>query len=145
MKSLLVIFAVLLLIIATPYVFEAIDDGLSQTYSYSASGVATGAGVYSANVTLPQALYNSSVVYVNSISSNTSSDAPSAASYNSVSKVLTVSGLDEALTHTLTISYQISSTIMNAGQLAFWTLMRWFWIFVIVGATVGAIYAFFTT
>lgn len=143
MKSLLIVFGALLLIIATPFVFTAIDSAITDEYSQSISGVTTSAGEYAANVTLGRSVYNDDDSSVTSISSNTSTDTPSAASYNSVSKSLEVSGLDESITRTLTIEFLIDSTTLDAAAMVFFPLLRWFWIFTIMGMIVGAIYAFF--
>ena len=143
MKSLLIVFGALLLIIATPFVFTAIDSAITDEYSQSISGVTTGAGEYAANATLGRAIYNDDDSSVTSISSNTSTDTPSAASYNSVSKIVEVSGLDESITRTLTIEYLIDSTTLDTAAMVFFPLLRWFWIFTIMGMIVGAIYAFF--
>lgn len=143
MKSLIIIFGALLLIIATPFVFTAIDDAITQEYTQSISGVTTGAGAYSANVTLGRAVYNDETQSISDITSNTSSDTPTAASYNSVSQVLEVSGLDQSVTRTLSVAFSIDSTTLAAGAAAFLTLLRWFWAFLILGTIGGAIYAFF--
>lgn len=143
MKSLIIIFAALLLIIATPFVFDAIDDAITDSYSQSISGVTTGAGAYAENVTLGRAPYSDDYASVTGVSSNLSSDSPTASGYNSVSRALEVSGLEESLTRTLTISYEIDSVTLPAGVATFLTLWRWFWIFVITGLIGGAIYAFF--
>ncbi len=145
LKSLFIVFGVLLLLIATPFVFVAIDDAITQEYSQSVSGVATGAGEYAANVTLGRSLYNNDAQSVTGISSNTSSDTPAAASYNSVSKALEVSGLDESITRTLTVEFTIDSTTLPTGAATFLTLLRWFWVFIILGMAAGAIYAFFVS
>lgn len=143
MKSLIIIFGALLLIIATPFVFTAIDDAITQEYTQSISGVTTGAGTYSTNVTMGRSIYNDDSESVSGITSNVSSDTPTASSYNSVSKALEVSGLDASQIRTLTIDFQIDSTVLPTGAVAFLTLLRWFWIFTIVGTISGAIYAFF--
>lgn len=143
MKSLLIIFGALLLIIATPFVFQAIDDSITQESTQSISGVSTGEGEYTANVTLYRDIYNDETQSIIEITSNTTSDAPSAASYNSVSRVLLVSGLDESVTRTFTVEFLIDSTTIPTGAAAFISLLRWFWVFIIVGMCGGAIYAFF--
>ena len=133
----------MLLIIATPSVFNAIDNAITQDYTQSISGITTDASEYSANTTLGRSIYNDDTTSISGISSNVSSDSPTASSYNSVSKVLLVSGLDESETRTLTIEFVIDSTVLETGAIAFITLLRWFWIFIIVGMCGGAIYAFF--
>ena len=143
MKSLIIVFGALLLIIATPFVFTAIDDAITQEYSQSITGVTTGAGEYTANVTLGRAVYSDDAQSITGITSNQTADSPSAATYNSVSHALEVSGLDASLVRTLTIDFMIDSTVLPSGAAMFLTLLRWFWVFIIVGMAGGAIYAFF--
>lgn len=143
MKSLIIVFGAILLIIATPSVFTAIDEGITQEYSQSVAGISTAVSIYSANATLGRSIYNDDTTSVTGISSNVSSDTPAAASYNSVSKALEVSGLSANITRTLTVVFMIDSTTLPAGGAAFFTLIRWFWIFAILGMIAGAIYAFF--
>lgn len=143
MKSLIIVFGAILLIIATPFVFTALDDALTQEYIQSFAGVDTGAGVNTANFTLGRSLYNDDTTSVSSVSSNITPDTPSAASYNSVSKLLVVSGLEESQSRTLTVEFMIDSTTLPSGASAILTLTRWFWIFTILGMIGGAIYAFF--
>lgn len=143
MKSLMIVFGAILLIIATPFIFAAIDDAITQEYTQSIAGVSTSAGVYSANATLGRGVYSDDARSVLDISSNVTSDTPSAATYNSVSRVLTVSGLAQSQTRTLTVEFMIDSTTLPAGVATFLTLLRWFWVFIIIGMAGGAIYAFF--
>ena len=143
MKSLMIVFGALLLIIATPFVFTAIDDAITQEYTQSVAGLVTGAGEYTSNCTLGRSVYNDDTESVLSITSNVTADTPTAASYNSVSRLLTVSGLDQNSTRTLSVEFMIDSTTLPAGGAAFLTLIRWFWVFIIIGMVGGAIYAFF--
>lgn len=143
MKSIIITFAALLFIIATPFVFTAIDNMITQDTSQSIAGVTTGAGEYSENVTLGRAIYNNDTTSITGISSNVSSDTPTASAYNSVAKRLEVSGLNASQVRTLTVAFMIDSTTLPTGAVAFLTLLRWFWIFAVVGMIGGAIYAFF--
>jgi hypothetical protein len=145
LKSLLIVFAALFLLIATPYVFDSIDNALTEEYTQSMAGVSTASGVYTANVTLGQAAYNNSATSITAIASNLTSDTPTPASYNSTSKVVLVSGLEGNTSRTLTLAYLIDNTDMEAGMIMFIHLLRWFYIFIIIGLTGGAIYAFFQT
>lgn len=145
MKSLIIIFAALLMIIATPSVFDAIDDGITDDYSQSFAGVTTGAGEYSENVTLSRALYNNDADSVTSVSSNVSSDSPTAGTYNTVSHAVEITGLEQSQVRTVTVNFEIDSTSLPTGVATFAGLFRWFWIFIITGLMVGAVYAFFQT
>lgn len=143
MKSLIIIFGCLLLIIAAPYVFIAIDSSITEDYEQSISGVATAAGVYSANTTICRDLYNDDSVAISTITSNVTDDSPTAAAYNSVSRVVLVTGLTANTTRTLTFDFMIDSTTLNTGAAVFIGLLRWFYVFMVIGMAGGSIYAFF--
>jgi len=143
MKSLFICFAALFLIIALPWVFQSIDDAFTEEYAETFAGVVTGSGVYTANVTLAAATWNDSLTSVTEISSNiTGSDAPSASAYNTVSRILSVNGLDESQTRTLSVTFLIDSTSLPEFFSTFLMLFRWFYMFMILGMAGGAIYAF---
>jgi len=139
MKSLLIVFGALLLIIASPFVFASVDDAITESASQSFAGVT---GTDNATVYLGRALYNDDTQSVTGISSNETSDSPSAYSYNSVSRALVVSGLVSS-NRTLEVEFDIDATTIPAGVATFLTLLRWFYVFTIVGMSCGAIYAFF--
>ncbi len=143
MKSLLIVFGALLLIIQLPLLFGSIHDARVDDYTQSVAGVVTAAGIYAANVTLSQELWSGSVSLVD-VSSNLSSDSPSADSYNSVSGVLLVGGLDAGKTRTLEIVYDIESAILSehTGASTFLALFFWFILFLFLGLVGSAIYAF---
>lgn len=143
MKSLIIIFGALLMIVATPFVFSSIDDGITDPYTQSISGVTTGAGEYAENVTLGRAVYNDDDSSVTSISSNISGDTPTASAYNTTSHALEVSGLAASQTRTLTVTFNIDDPSLPTGVSTFLGLMRWFWVFIITGMAGGAVYAFF--
>lgn len=143
MKSLIIVFGTLLLIFAAPYIFAATDNAITEDYTQSIAGVVTEAEEYTANVTLGRDVYNDDSASILSISSNVSADSPTAASYNSVSMELEVSGLEADETRTLSIEFRIDHTTLATGMAMFITLFRWFYVFIIIGMAGGAIYAFF--
>lgn len=147
MKSLVIVFCLILLLIATPFVFTAINTSVTENYTQSVAGVATAGSNYAANITLGKSLFKNNTVAVTSISSNVSTDNPTASGqYNSVGKVLEVSGLDSGQTRTLTASFLIASTSLPTGAGDFLdVLLRWFWVFTLLGMSAGAIWAFFQT
>lgn len=145
MKSLIIVAVALLLIIALPFTFIAIDNAITDTYEQTISGVTTGAGSYNATVTLGRALYNEDAVSITSISSNVTSESPSAASYNTVNHQVVVTGLEANKTHTLAFTFLIDNTTLPDGMTTVVTVLRWFWVFAIVGTIIGAIYAWFVT
>lgn len=142
MKSLIIIFGAMLLIIATPFVFTAITDAITQEYTQTISGIVTG-DLYAANATLGRAIYNNDTSSVVSIASNHTADSPTASAYNLTTRALEVSGLSANTTRSLTVVYDITSTIIPGGSALVIGLLRWFWVFVIIGLCGGAIYAFF--
>lgn len=80
-------------------IFDFRTDELEQTFS-----VTTGSGETTANVTLSNSLWQDDVAHAEATSNNTS-DAPSAQSYNTTSRQLLVGGLVADTTHTLTVTY----------------------------------------
>lgn len=145
MKSLVITFGAILSIIMLPLLFIGLYDARSEQLTQTFSGVSTAAGVYSANITLSKAPWGDDIEGVVEISSNVTSDAPSASAYNEVSKLLTVSGLEQSDTRTLSVVYDISSTVLSGlyGIDTFLALFAWFIVFLIFGLICGAVYAFF--
>jgi len=144
LKSLVIVFCAVLLIIATPTVFDTLNDARTDTTSESFQGLTSANST--TNVTLGQTLYEDAIVEVASISSNQSLDTPTAYSYNTVSRILTVTGLAEAgLTRTLVVNYNIASASLPSTMGAFFTILYWIWILIILGLCGGAIYAFAKT
>lgn len=143
MKSIIICFAAILLTIGLPFVYNSIDNALTQEYDQTFAGVNTAAGAYAVNVTLGRDIYNDDSVSILDISSNISTDTPSAASFNSVSRALEVGGLDQSQTRTLAVNYLIDSTTLVEGMTTFLILFRWFYLFILIGMAGGAIYAFF--
>jgi len=143
MKSIIVVFGALLVIISLPLFFSSINNAQTESYVQTFAGVTTGAGVYSANRTLSESLFNNSVTHVLGISSNVSADSPSATSYTGVSKLLVFGGLAQSETRTLEVTYQIDSSSLPTGMGTFFTVIRWFMVFAIIGLIAAAIYAFF--
>lgn len=131
------------MVIATPAFFTHVDDVLTDDETNAFTSVTTAAGVTSANVTLSSAVYNDVVAQVGDITSDNEDDTPTAYSYNSVSQVLLVSGLNPNDTRSLSVDYSIDNESLDSGIAIFWTLLRWFWVFCIIGMAGGAIYAFF--
>lgn len=143
MKSVIIIFAALVLMACAPFAFASIDSAASDEYTQTFNSVTTGAAITSANVTLAQNIFEDHINQVQSISSNISGDSPSATYINTVSKALQVSGLSPSSTRTLSITYLTDSSTMPAMMSVFWLFLRWFYVFMIVGFAGGAIYAFF--
>lgn len=142
MKSLFVIFGTLLLVFCLPIFLDGSRDAQTEDYTLTFADVETAAGVNSANVTLTQDIYDDNVLSVTAISSNETGDTPSAASYDSTSRRLTVNGLAANDTRTLSCSLVVDSSVLPTGASGFFSLFNWFYMFVILGSFGGAIYAF---
>ncbi|OGN90743.1 MAG: hypothetical protein A2Z70_01305 [Chloroflexi bacterium RBG_13_48_17] len=143
MKSLVIVFGALLLMIATPSVFTAIDKAVTLEYTQSFAGVTTGGGDYDYDVTLTLSLYNEALTSVSGVSSNISEDIPTAANWTEASRVLTVGGLAQSQDRTLSVEYMIDNASLDSGMITFLTVCRWFWVLLIFGFVGGAVYAFF--
>lgn len=143
MRSVIIIFAALLLVAAAPFAFASIDEAASDEYTENFNSISTGAAVTTSNVTLAQDIYEDHINQVISISSNVSSDSPSATAINTVSRLLDVSGLSPSTIRTLSVTYRTDSSTMPSGMSTFWLFLRWFYVFMIIGFAGGAIYAFF--
>lgn len=143
MKSIIICFAAILLTIAMPFVYQSIDNALTEEYDQTFAGVTTAAGKYSVNITLGRDIYKDDSVSIKDISSNISTDTPSASYFNEVSRALEVGGLDQSQTRTLAVNFLIPSTSLEDGMSTFLTMFRWFYLFILIGMAGGAIYAFF--
>lgn len=143
MKSVIVSFAAILLIIALPFVYQSIDNAVTDELTQNFAGIDTAAGVFTANVTLGKDIFRDDVGKVKEVSSNITSDVPSAYSFNKVSRALEVSGLEEDNSRTLSVNYYIDSVTLEDFAITIFSLFRWFYLFVILGMAGGAIYAFF--
>lgn len=128
---------------AAPFAFASIDSAATDDYEQTFNSVATGSGATAANITLAQAIYENHINQVVSVSSNITTDTPSATYFNSVNRALEVSGLAASSSRTLSVTFRTDSSTMPTGMGTFWTFLRWFYVFMIIGFAGGAIYAFF--
>lgn len=136
--ALLVIAGVVFLILLANPLLEGLHDFRTDNQSDAFSVNTTGSGsITTGNVTLTQALFQSGVQHVTSISSNWSADVPLATAYNSNTRILTVSGLVANQTRTLNITYDRGVLDGNIDQVANTTPT--IWIFSIVGLLLLAI------
>ena len=143
MKSIVIVFAAFLMLIATSPLFAAIDDARNETTTENFQGLTSSNST--ANVTLGSTLSQNSLSEVTTITSNYTADTPTKYAYNSASRVLTINGLASSGTRTLAVTYNIVSTTLPSGMSAIFPLLYWFWIFIALGMAGGAIYAFFQT
>lgn len=143
MKSLIIVYAAALLIICLPTLFLSIDNARTESITQNIAGVATSGSTYIATVNLGQPLYNSAIGNVSVVSSNLSSDSPSADNYTVSGRIVSIGGLDESQTRTIALTYAVSSSHLPSGVNTFLGLIIWFLIFIEMGLLAGAIYAFF--
>lgn len=91
--------------------------------------VTTGGGVTTYDATLSQTLFDSDRSLATVTSNITPLDAAIASSYNSITKVLTVTGLAASQTRTLYVTYRIAALGWYTGAE---TLVKWVIIFIIM-------------
>jgi hypothetical protein len=145
MKNVLIIFGAVLVVIALPLIFGVLHDARVDDTTNSFTTITTGVAETSSNVTLALPLYNDSITSVTSITSNVTTDAPTASDYNSVSRLLSFTGLVTGTTRTVTIEYEIDSAVLGELPSAsiFLSVFAYFIIFGILGLIAGAIYGMF--
>ena len=139
-KALLIMFGVMFMIIVMPFLINGIHDARTDTFEESFASTTTAAGVVSANVSLSYNLFADAAANVNSVSSNITSDSPSASTYNTVGDILLVTGLTASQTRTLTVNYDIASVTLaelpNLDPLLL--AMTYWWVLAIMGLIGGA-------
>ena len=139
-KALLIMFGVMFMIIVMPFLINGIHDARTDTFEESFASTTTAAGVVSANVSLSYNLFADAAANVNSVSSNVTSDSPSASTYNTVGDILLVTGLTASQTRTLTVNYDIASVTLaelpNLDPLLL--AMTYWWVLAIMGLIGGA-------
>lgn len=143
MKSLLIVFCAILFVIFTPGFFTALDNASSDEITNITAELTTAAGQTSANITLSNLIYNSTISKITSISSNISSDTPAAFTFNALSKILTISGLASDSTRTIEITYRSESENLDPMMLMIFSILRWLWVFFMIGFFGAGVYAFF--
>ena len=142
-KIVMTIIGVVILFIMFPMLMTSIDAFQTAEYTETESGVTTGAGVTTANVTLNKELWQDDEGNVTSITSNITGESPTADSYVTTTKLLTVAGLDVSETRTLIITYEYESLSDTYTGLKEFTRLSPFLImvailFVVLGGTYKA-------
>jgi len=94
----------MLAILFFPTMLDAFDD-MGKTSVTTLAAVTTGVSVGNASVTLGHELLDDNTDSVLAITSTNSNDAPAPASYSSITKALTIGGLQANATHTLSVDY----------------------------------------
>lgn len=98
-----------------PVILEGTHDIRVDDATGQFAGVATGVGVTTATVTLTDPLYDADTYWVSNIGSTEGTDTPTASSYASATQNLTVGGLAENKTRTLTVAYSADALTNYSG------------------------------
>jgi len=93
--------AILFLLPVSAGIYDFRTDVREDSFS-----VTTGVGVTSANVTLIKALYDDDISTATALSDNTT-DTPTVNAYNTVTRALTIGGLQSETTRGVTVSYDV--------------------------------------
>lgn len=106
------VIVIIFLIIAITFLPDLTDatHEMITDFDTMSGDITTGAGETSGDVTLPQPLYNDETQYVSTITSSHDPDNPVASSYAAASNALTVGGLAESQTRTVTVTYAYDAT-----------------------------------
>ena len=136
--AMVLIFVVVLFSIF-PLVLTGTDETLTDP-STETGNITTGAGVTTGTISLSPALYNDDITSVTGISSSYGSDTPSASSYNGATDILTVGGLAESQTRTITVEYVYEATSDYTGLTSFVRLAPMLLFMAIIGVIIGALW-----
>ena len=123
-------------------VSEAIYDyrTTSRTDTFSTD---TAVGVFTANETLIDDLYNGDIGSVD-IDSNDATDAPLSNSYNVTNQVLNIGGLTGNATRTLEISYDVGALTLYTAVDTLLDFLPYIWVLIIIAFPPAALFAIFT-
>lgn len=138
MKAVSLILGATIIILLMGAIIGAINDFRMADFSEDHI-VTTAANVTTATVTLSQDLFGDNTVNA-LVSSNVTADAPIANAYTAATNALAIIGLDDGVTHRLTIDYKIDGLwdYPGAGLAAkMWPL---FLVLGVIGIIVGAVY-----
>jgi hypothetical protein len=92
------------IVLMAPFAFDGLTSARQIAYTQTAPLVVTAAST-TADVTLVKELFEGDVVRVTGVTSSNNTDTPAATAYNEGTKALTVSGLAQNTSRTLTIGY----------------------------------------
>lgn len=134
---------VVVLLIMFPMVLDATHDLQTDDQTQTFAAVATGAGVVEADVVLTYDLFSDTIASVTSVTSDNVADTPAASAWTGATNTLTVDGLAESDTRTLTVTYEYDGLTSYSGMssLAGLTpLLLWFAVLaVLIGSMVQAV------
>ncbi len=137
-KGILALFGGTLLILLMVATVAGVTSFRASTQTANFA-VTTGAGETSANVTLPLAVLDDSLVNITSVTSNNTADAPTATALVAASKLVNVGALNAADSRRLTVIYW--SPKLDA-YLGVDLVAKWWLLFIAVGiiaVIIGAI------
>ena len=126
---------ILFMLPTTEAQYDYVTDLETDTFN-----VSTGVGVTTASVQLNEAIYDDDTDTI-SLSSNDTDDAPTYSSYNATNRNLTMSGLSENTTRTITVTYDVYSLSSSGAVDNFVSKLDLFWLIVIIAFPIAAIAA----
>lgn len=136
MKKLKVIIEIAVIVILLPLAFTGLTSARTIEYEQTAPSVVTAAAT-TADVTLIKPLFDDDVVYVTEISSSNATDVPAVSTYTTGTKALTVAGLVDNATRTLTVTYDYARFTGNLSVVD--TLVGYLPLFLIFGLALDVI------
>ncbi len=143
MKGFIALFGGTFLILLMVATMSSITD-FRSTAREATYNDTTGAGVDTANVTLPLSVLDDSLSNITSVTSNNTADAPLATSFTSSTRVLVISGLHDSDSRLLTVGYRSPSLndYPGADLAAKWWVL--FLVIAIIACVVAALVSGFT-
>jgi len=110
------IIAIAIAFVIFPVVLDATGDLLAHTNDVlQTEEVTTGVSETTADVVLDYELYEGDVLNVKTITSTEATDVPVASTYTEATRTLSITGLTESKTRTLSITYETVSTNVYTG------------------------------
>lgn len=134
---LIIALAAILFLLPVP---DGIRDFVSDLSTDTFESTVTAVGVTNATVTLTDPIYDDNRNFATVTSSNTT-DVPVISAYNSTSQNLTVIGLVEDATRTLTVEYSVFNIYGGDAVEEFTSLMPFIWIIICFAFPIVALVA----
>lgn len=117
------LFGVIILFYMFPTFTNSLTDLREDPYAYTFTGVATGAGVTNASLSLMQPLYNDDIQFVVSYTSDNVADNPSTESYVTANDKLYVRGLAANTARNITVVWGVEALAQYTGLSEFTGLL----------------------
>ena len=135
---LIIVISAIMLMLPVP---DAIKDFATASHTNVISST-TAIAATSDNITFSDALYQNNTAYIY-VNSTLNSDTPNIASYNSTIRQLTVNGLIENDTRTLTAVYSVYSLGLGSSVEKLIGLLPFFWFIIIFAFMVVGVIVIF--